>query len=205
MNITTPLNLKLLSRISAGNIVYITGTVYTARDAAHKKIYDSIKARKPIPIPLTNQIIYYTGPTPAKPGRIIGSAGPTSSCRMDKYTPLLVSKGVKIMIGKGPRSAEVIDAMKKNKAVYLAAFGGAGALLSKCITKCELAAYPELGTEAVYKLEVKDFPAIVINDIKGNDLYKKIRHENNHSKEDKNGQKVKIINNTAEETEDGEI
>lgn len=174
MKLTTPLNTDKIERLKIGNLVYITGTIYTARDAAHKKLSDLIKKGKKIPIPLSGQVIYYTGPTPAKPGKIIGSAGPTSSYRMDPYTPLLLSKGIKAVIGKGPRSEKVIEALKKYKAVYLAAIGGAGALTSKYIESCKLIAYPKLGPEAIYCLKVKDFPAIVINDICGRDLYKKV-------------------------------
>lgn len=174
MRLTTPVKQENISRLRVGNLVYITGTIYTARDAAHKKVIDLIKKGKKPPFPLSGQIIYYTGPTPARPGKVIGACGPTTSYRMDPYTPLLLSKGIKITIGKGPRSERVIDALKRHKAVYLAALGGAGALISKCILKAEVIAFKELGPEAIYRLNVKDFPAIVVNDVRGKDLYKKV-------------------------------
>ncbi len=174
ININTPLDKKKTSVLRAGDLVYINGTIYTARDAAHKKLYESLQKTKKIPIDLKNQIIYYTGPTPAKPNRVIGSAGPTTSYRMDLYTPLLITQaGLMGMIGKGSRNKEVIKAMKKKKAVYFAATGGAGALLSKAIIKSEVILYNELGTEAIRKLEVKNFPVIVAIDSLGNSLYSK--------------------------------
>lgn len=166
--ITTPITDKTLSELKAGDSVLISGTIYTARDAAHKKLVSSLKK---LPFEIKGAIIYYVGPSPAKPGTPIGSAGPTSSYRMDAYSPVLIEKGLKGMIGKGNRSKEVIDAIKKYKAVYFAAVGGAGALLSKCIKKAEVIAYDDLGPEAVRKLEVENFPVVVINDIYGNDLY----------------------------------
>jgi len=172
--LTPPLRNKDISGLKAGDRVYITGTIYTARDTAHKKMADLIIKNKKLPFPLKGQIIYYTGPTPAKPGTPIGSAGPTTSYRMDAYTPQLLAKGLKGMIGKGKRSENVIKAIRRYKAVYLAAIGGAGALISKYIKKCELTAYPELGPEAIYRLYVENFAVIVINDIKGRDLYRKI-------------------------------
>ena len=173
IKLTPPLTDKDISKLKISDKIYISGTIYTARDAAHKKLGDLIKKGKKLPFSIEGQIIYYVGPTPARPGRIIGSAGPTSSYRMDPYTPALLSKGLKVTIGKGPRAEEVIKAMKRYKAVYLAATGGAGALISKYIKKCNLVAYPELGPEAIYRLEVKDFPVIVINDTQGMDLYRK--------------------------------
>ena len=169
--ITTPLTDEKVANLQAGDYVYISGTVYTARDAAHKRIYESMLKGEQIPLELQNNIIYYLGPSPAREGQVIGSAGPTTSSRMDKYTPLLLEHGLKGMIGKGKRSEEVIDAMNRNHAVYFAAIGGAGALLSKCIKKAEVIAYEDLGTEAIRKLEIKDFPVIVVMDCEGNNLY----------------------------------
>ena len=149
----------------------LTGTVYTARDAAHKRLYEALQRGEDIPLELQNNIIYYLGPSPAREGQVIGSAGPTTSSRMDKYTPLLLEKGLKGMIGKGKRSDEVIESMHKNHAVYFAAIGGAGALLSKCIKKSEVIAYEDLGTEAIRKLEVENLPIIVVIDDEKNNLY----------------------------------
>ena len=151
--------------------MYITGTVYTARDAAHKRLFESINNNEDIPIDLKNNIIYYLGPSPARENKIIGSAGPTTSSRMDKYTPTLLDLGLKGMIGKGKRSPEVIESIKKNKSVYFAAIGGAGALLSKCIKKAKVIAYDDLGTEAIRELYVENLPVIVVIDSKGNNLY----------------------------------
>lgn len=170
-HIKAPIDEKIVSSLHAGDYVYISGTIYTARDAAHKRLYESLQEGKKIPLELQNNIIYYLGPTPAREGQVIGSAGPTTSSRMDKYTPLLIKKGLKGMIGKGKRSPEVIEAMMKDKAVYFASIGGAGALLSKCIKKSEVIAYDDLGTEAIRKLEVENFPAIVVIDCEGNNLY----------------------------------
>lgn len=169
--IKTPINSETACSLQAGDYVYISGTIYTARDAAHKRLYESLQENKEIPLKLQDNIIYYLGPTPAREGMVIGSAGPTTSSRMDKYAPLLMDKGLKGMIGKGKRSPEVIESMKKNKAVYFASIGGAGALLSKCIKKSEVIAYDDLGTEAIRKLEVENFPAIVVIDAFGNNLY----------------------------------
>ena len=149
----------------------MTGTVYTARDAAHKRLYEALQRGEDIPLELQNNIIYYLGPSPAREGQVIGSAGPTTSSRMDKYTPLLLEKGLKGMIGKGKRSDEVIESMHKNHAVYFAAIGGAGALLSKCIKKSEVIAYEDLGTEAIRKLEVENLPIIVVIDDEKTNLY----------------------------------
>lgn len=157
--------------LKAGDSVMISGVIYTARDAAHKKMVELIERGEPLPMDLRGQIIYYVGPAPAKPGRAIGSAGPTTSGRMDAYTPAMLEQGLKACIGKGLRSAAVKEALKKHKAIYLAAVGGAGALLSKRVHRSEVVAYPELGAEAIYRLEVEDFPAMVINDACGNDLY----------------------------------
>ena len=149
----------------------ITGYVYAARDAAHQRLAKLLEEGKDLPIDLTNQIIYYVGPAPAKPGRACGPAGPTTSCRMDPYTPALLDRGLRGMIGKGLRSKEVIDSMKKNKAVYFAAVGGAAVIIAKSIKECEIVAYQDLGTEAMRRLYVKDFPAIVAIDSEGNSLY----------------------------------
>jgi fumarate hydratase subunit beta len=169
--IQTPVPDEIIEKLRAGDKVYITGFLLTGRDAAHKKLLDLIKEGKELPVDIRGQFIYYVGPTPARPGKPIGSAGPTTSYRMDSYAPTLHSMGLKGTIGKGSRSKEVREALKKYKAVYLAAVGGAGALISKSIVGSEVVAYPELGPEAIIRLKVKDFPCIVINDIYGGDLY----------------------------------
>ena len=169
--ITPPLTDEILENLKAGDNVLISGTIYTGRDAAHKRLCDLIKEGKELPFDVKGQIIYFVGPTPPKPGHVIGSAGPTTSYRMDAYSPLLIEYGLKGMIGKGLRSQEVKDAMQKFKAVYFAAIGGAGALISKSIKEAEIIAYEDLGPEAVRKLRVENFPAVVVNDIFGNDLY----------------------------------
>lgn len=169
--IYAPIDNEIVNSLKAGDCVYITGTIYTARDAAHKRMYEAIKNGENIPFELKNNIIYYLGPSPAREGQVIGSAGPTTSSRMDKYTPLLLEHGLKGMIGKGKRSDNVIESMYKNNAVYFAAIGGAGALLSKCIKKAEVIAYDDLGTEAIRKLEVENLPAIVVIDNKKNNMY----------------------------------
>ena len=169
--INTPIDDKIVSELKAGDYVYLTGTVYTARDAAHKRLYEALQRGEDIPLELQNNIIYYLGPSPAREGQVIGSAGPTTSSRMDKYTPLLLEKGLKGMIGKGKRSDEVIESMHKNHAVYFAAIGGAGALLSKCIKKSEVIAYEDLGTEAIRNLEVENLPIIVVIDDEKTNLY----------------------------------
>lgn len=170
-NIQAPLTDEVVMSLKAGDNVLISGVIYTARDAAHKKLVELMDKNEPLPIDLRGQFIYYVGPTPAKPGQAIGSAGPTTSGRMDAYTPKMLEKGMKACIGKGLRSQAVKDALQKYKGVYLAAVGGAGALLSKRIMMSEVVAYPELGAEAIHRLEVEDFPATVINDVYGNDLY----------------------------------
>jgi fumarate hydratase subunit beta len=170
-HITTPLTDEKVSDLKAGDYVYLSGTIYTARDAAHKRIYEAMQRGEAIPLELKNNIIYYLGPSPAREGQVIGSAGPTTSSRMDKYTPLLLENGLKGMIGKGRRSQQVIDAMHQNHAVYFAAIGGAGALLSKCIKKSEVIAYEDLGTEAIRKLEVENLPVIVVIDSDKKDMY----------------------------------
>lgn len=169
--ISAPMKKEELTTLNAGDYVYITGTIYSARDAAHKRMYETMLEGKEIPLELKDNVIYYLGPTPAKEGQVIGSAGPTTSSRMDKYTPLLLENGLNGMIGKGKRNQAVIDAIVKNKAVYFAAVGGAGALLSKCIKKSEIIAYDDLGTEAIRKMEVENFPVIVVVDSKGHNLY----------------------------------
>ncbi len=171
IKISPPLTDEIVTLLKAGDRVIITGIIYTARDMAHKYIVEGHRRGEKTPFDLKGQILYYTGPTPAAPGRPIGSAGPTTSYRMDKYTPYLLELGLKGMIGKGPRGQAVKDAIKKHKAVYFAAIGGAGALISKAIKKADVIAYPELGTEAVMRLEVEDFPAVVVNDVHGADLY----------------------------------
>lgn len=169
--IKTPLTEEITRELQAGDYVYITGVIYTARDAAHKRLYESIKEGEKIPLSLENNVIYYLGPTPEREGQVIGSAGPTTSSRMDKYTPLLLEQGLKGMVGKGKRSPEVINAIMKNNSVYFAAVGGAGALLSKKIKSSKVVAYDDLGTEAIRELYVEDFPVIVIIDSLGNNLY----------------------------------
>jgi len=171
IHITTPLDEKTIEKLRAGDQVLITGAIYAARDAAHKRMVEALDRGEKLPFDIRNQIIYYMGPTPAKPGQVIGAAGPTTSGRMDSYTPRLLAAGLRGMIGKGNRSPVVKDAIKKYKAVYFAAIGGAGALASKRIKKAETVAYEDLGAEAIRRLEVEDFPVTVINDIYGGDLY----------------------------------
>ncbi len=169
--INAPLDEKTTENLKSGDYVYITGTIYTARDAAHKRMQEALEKGEELPFDIKNNVIYYLGPSPAREGRPIGSAGPTTASRMDKYTPQLLDLGLKGMIGKGKRSAEVKKSIIKNKAVYFAAVGGAGAILSKCIKSSEVIAYEDLGTEAIRKLYVEDLPVIVIIDKEGNDLY----------------------------------
>jgi len=169
--ISTPITAEIASSLQAGDYVYISGEIYVARDAAHKRMKEAIDKGESIPIPIANSTIYYMGPSPAREGRPIGSAGPTTASRMDKYTPQLLDLGLKAMIGKGKRNKDVIDAIVRNKAVYFAAVGGAGALLSKCIKSSKVIAYDDLGAEAIRKLYVEDFPAIVVIDSQGNNLY----------------------------------
>lgn len=170
-HMTVPFNKEEAALLKAGDMVYLTGTVYTARDAAHKRMDESLERGEALPIAVEGNVIYYMGPSPAREGRAIGSAGPTTSSRMDKYTPRLLDLGLLGMIGKGKRSDAVQKAIVRNGAVYLAAIGGAGALLSKCIVASEVIAYEDLGTEAIRKLTVKDFPAIVVIDSTGRNLY----------------------------------
>lgn len=172
IHITNPISEQELLKLKAGDRVLLSGTIYTARDAAHKRMYEALQKGEELPFNVAGQTIYYVGPTPAKPGAVIGSAGPTTSGRMDKYTPALLDLGLKGMIGKGYRSEEVIESMKKNKAVYFAAIGGSGALIARTIQSVEVVAYEDLGPEAIYKLTIKNFPAVAIIDSKGNDWYK---------------------------------
>lgn len=169
--INAPFGEEVTSKLKAGDYVYISGTIYTARDAAHKRMAEALSRGEELPFDIKDQVIYYMGPAPAREGQVIGSAGPTTASRMDKYAPELLDLGLKGMIGKGKRSKAVLDGVVRNKAVYLAAVGGAGALLSKCITSAEVIAYEDLGTEAIRKLTVKDFPVIVVVDCDGHNLY----------------------------------
>ena len=171
VKITAPLSREAARALRAGDSCLISGVIYTARDAAHKRLCDLVAEGKELPLDIQDAIIYFVGPTPAKPGQAIGSAGPTTSYRMDAYSPTLISLGLTGMIGKGKRGPEVVDAMKTHGAVYFGAIGGCGALLSKCIKKAEVVAYDDLGAEAIRRLEVEDFPAIVIIDSLGNNLY----------------------------------
>lgn len=170
-HIMVPINPEEMNNLRAGDYVYLSGTIYTARDAAHKRMYEALQEGGNLPVDVKDILIYYMGPSPAREGKAIGSAGPTTSSRMDKYAPTLLDLGLGGMIGKGKRSKEVKDAIVRNQAVYFAAVGGAGALLSRSIISSEVVAYDDLGTEAIRKLEVKDFPVIVVIDSCGNDLY----------------------------------
>lgn len=170
-HITAPMNREDARKLKAGDYVYITGTIYTARDAAHKRMYEALEKGESLPMEMKDNIIYYMGPSPAREGRPIGSAGPTTASRMDKYTPALLDMGLIGMIGKGKRSDAVREAIVRNGAVYFAAVGGAGALLSKSIKASDVIAYDDLGTEAIRKLEVENFPVIVVIDSEGNNLY----------------------------------
>lgn len=169
--LTTPWSDETVEGLRAGDLVLLNGVLYGARDAAHKRLVEALERGEPLPVDLRGQIVYYVGPTPARPGQVIGSAGPTTSTRMDPYTPALLAQGLKAMIGKGFRSAPVREALRRHRAVYLAATGGAGALLARCIKRAEIVAYPDLGPEALFRFEVEDFPAIVVNDAHGGDLY----------------------------------
>lgn len=170
-HMNVPLQAEDAKKLKAGDYVYLTGTIYTARDAAHKRMQEALDMNQDLPFDLKGQIIYYMGPSPAREGRPIGSAGPTTASRMDKYAPRLLDLGLRGMIGKGKRTPAVREAVIRNGAVYFAAVGGAGALLSKCIEKSEVIAYDDLGAEAIRKLEIKDFPVIVVMDSEGNNLY----------------------------------
>ena len=171
VRLTTPLSEEAVLALRSGQAVLISGVIYTARDAAHERMVETLEAGGELPFEVSGQVIYYVGPTPAPPGRVIGAAGPTTAGRMDRYTPPLLARGLKGMIGKGARSAEVREALKKHKAVYFGGIGGAGALLSKRIRSAELVAYEDLGTEAIRRLEVEEFPATVVNDCHGGDAY----------------------------------
>jgi fumarate hydratase subunit beta len=170
-----PFNEKSIETLRAGDSLLLTGVIYVARDAAHKRMIEALDKGEPLPFDIKNQVIYYMGPSPARPGQVIGSAGPTTSSRMDSYTPRLIAEGLRAMIGKGVRSQAVKDAIKEYKAAYLAAIGGIGALISRSIQKSEVIAYGDLGPEALLRLEVKDFPVTVIYDIYGGDLYQEAR------------------------------
>ena len=174
MKISTPIDKKTIAEFRSGDALLLTGVLYTARDAAHKKLVELIEQGAELPFPLEGAVIYYTGPSPTKPGDIVGSIGPTTSYRMDRDTPILLEKGVAMTIGKGRRGEEVLEAIVRSKAVYCAAYGGAGALLASKVRSIETVAFAELGPEAIFRIEVEDFPVTVINDIYGNDLY---RHE----------------------------
>lgn len=171
VKITTPLTYEKIKDLKAGDKVLLTGTIYSARDAAHKRLIDLLDKGEKLPIEIENETIYYVGPSPAKPGKVIGSAGPTTSYRMDSYTPKLLDLGLKGMIGKGARNVEVIESMKKNGAVYFGAIGGAAALIAKCIKKSEVILYEDLGAEAIRRMEIEDMPLVVVIDSEGNNLY----------------------------------
>jgi fumarate hydratase subunit beta len=171
--IQTPLEDRVCQELRAGDSILLSGEVYTARDLAHRRLCEEILRRKKIPIPIRGQTFFYAAPTPARPGRVIGSLGPTTSLRMDPYTPKLLEMGLKGMIGKGKRSAEVIEAMKKYGAVYFGAIGGVAALMAQCVRRAEIAAYEELGPEAIMRLTIENLPLVVVNDVQGGDLYEK--------------------------------
>lgn len=171
INLSTPLSDEVVENLRIGQRVLLNGILYTGRDAAHKKMMELLDRGQELPFPIKGQVIYYVGPAPAKPGQVIGSAGPTTSGRMDAYAPRLLALGLKGMIGKGKRSPEVLKAIRQHKAVYFAAVGGAGALIARCIKSCRVLAYPELGPEAIHELLVENFPLIVVNDSLGGDLY----------------------------------
>lgn len=171
VSLTTPITREKARELKAGDLVTITGVIYTARDAAHRRMLENHKKGIPLPVDLTNQAIYFAGPAPAKPGEPIGSVGPTTSYRMDAYSPETIELGLTCMIGKGARNESVVNAMKKHGAVYIGAVGGAGALLSTCIKKCDVVDYEDLGSEAIHRLEVENFPGIVVIDSDGNNLY----------------------------------
>ncbi|MGQ9688975.1 MAG: Fe-S-containing hydro-lyase [Desulfobaccales bacterium] len=175
--LTAPVSEELIRTLVMGDQVLVQGVIYTARDAAHKRLMEMLAAGQELPVDFRGQILYYVGPSPARPGRVIGAAGPTTSTRMDVYTPALLQLGLKVMIGKGKRGPEVIEALKQYTAVYLGATGGAGALISKCIKAAEVVAFPDLGPEAIHRLEVENFPAVVINDCRGGDLYEAGRRQ----------------------------
>lgn len=175
--INTPITEEVTKNLKSGDYIYLSGTIYVARDAAHKRMIEALERGEELPIDIKDATIYYMGPSPAREGRPIGSAGPTTATRMDKYAPTLLDLGEKAMIGKGKRSKEVMEAIVRNKAVYFAAVGGAGALLSKCVVKSETVCYEDLGAEAILKMEIKDFPVIVVADAEGNNLYETATRE----------------------------
>ena len=175
MKLALPLTRQMARKLKAGDSCLLSGVIYTARDAAHKRLCEALDRGEPLPIDLTDISIYFVGPTPAKPGQVIGSAGPTTSYRMDAYSPRLIALGQTGMIGKGKRNDAVVNAMKEHGAVYFGAIGGCGALISKCIKKCEVVAYDDLGPEAIHRLEVEDFPVTVVIDTNGNNLYEQGR------------------------------
>ena len=175
MKLALPLTRQMARKLKAGDSCLLSGVIYTARDAAHKRLCEALDRGEPLPIDLTDITIYFVGPTPAKPGQVIGSAGPTTSYRMDAYSPRLIALGQTGMIGKGKRNDAVVNAMKEHGAVYFGAIGGCGALISKCIKKCEVVAYDDLGPEAIHRLEVEDFPVTVVIDANGNNLYEQGR------------------------------
>ena len=176
-NIRVPFEEGILKTLKAGDLVSLTGTIYTGRDQTHRRLCALLDEGKPLPLDLQGQLLYYVGPSPAKPGQVIGAAGPTTSYRMDAYTPRLLELGMVATLGKGARGLPVREAMKKHGAIYMATFGGAGALLSKCIRKSELVAFEDAGPEALFRFEVEDFPAVVINDLEGNDYYEMVSAE----------------------------
>ena len=175
-HIQVPFGREEAEKLKAGDYIYLTGTIYTARDAAHKRMQEALDKGEELPFSVEGNVIYYMGPSPAREGRPIGSAGPTTASRMDKYTPALLDLGLRAMIGKGKRSREVIDGIIRNGSVYLAAVGGAGALLSKCILSSEVVAYEDLGTEAIRRLEIKEFPVVLVIDSEGNNLYDSVKN-----------------------------
>jgi fumarate hydratase subunit beta len=177
VRLTPPVTDDMIRDLVTGDQVLVNGIIYTARDAAHKRLMELLDTGQKLPVDFKGQILYYVGPSPARPGRVIGAAGPTTSTRMDVYTPTMLNLGLKAMIGKGKRSPEVIAALRQYTAVYLGATGGAGALISKCIKAAEVVAFPDLGPEAIHRLEVEDLPTIVINDCHGGDLYELGRRE----------------------------
>jgi len=177
VRLTPPVTDEMVKNLVMGDQVLVSGVIYTARDAAHKRLMELLDAGQKLPVDFKGQILYYVGPSPARPGRVIGAAGPTTSTRMDVYTPTMLRLGLKAMIGKGKRSPEVLAALQEYTAVYLGATGGAGALISRCIKAAEVVAFPDLGPEAIHRLEVVDFPAVVINDCHGGDLYELGRRE----------------------------
>ena len=175
--LTAPFTDEVIQSLKAGDMVYISGVIYTGRDAAHKRLWEMIGRGEAMPFEFNGQAVYYAGPAPAKPGRPIGSVGPTTGGRMDAYSPTLIAHGLKVMIGKGTRSKEVVDAMKQHTGVYLAAIGGAAALMAKCVINAEIVAFEELGTEAIRRLEVKELPVVVAIDSLGNDMYRLAREQ----------------------------